>query len=273
VPDEGTGACCEDERPEREGHQVADHVRRIWGLGAVEDPTRDDRPSPEDPEHAEDRRAHGPLIGFARPRLEIGFRILGRVTRETAKDGKPILAFASQAAWEAWLDAEHAASDGVWLKFAKKGSGVETVVYDEALDIALCYGWIDSQVLRYDEDFYLQKFTPRRSRSKWSRINRDKIERLTKQRRMKPAGLEQVELAKADGRWEAAYASPANVEVPDDLKAALEARPKAAEAWDALSKSSRFAILYQLHDAKRPETRARRLENFVGMLERGEKLS
>jgi len=194
------------------------------------------------------------------------------VAGEQGKDGKPILAFASDAEWEAWLDAEHAASDGVWLKFAKKGSGVETVVYAEALDVALCYGWIDSQVSRLDERFYLQKFTPRRARSKWSQINREKIEALTKQGRMKPAGLEQVELAKADGRWDAAYASPANVEVPDDLQAALDASLEAAEFWAGLNKSNRFAILYQLQDAKKPETRARRLEKFVGILERREKL-
>ena len=194
------------------------------------------------------------------------------MTGEQGKDGKPILTLASEAEWEAWLDAEHATSDGVWLKFAKKGSGVETVVYAEALDVALCYGWIDSQVARLDERFYLQKFTPRRARSKWSQINREKIEALTKQGRMKPAGLEQVELAKADGRWEAAYASPANIEMPDDLQAALDASPKAAEFWAGLNKSNRFAILYQLQDAKKPETRARRLEKFVGMLERGEKL-
>ena len=191
---------------------------------------------------------------------------------ETGKDGKPILFFASQDEWEAWLDAEHAGSDGVWLKFAKKGSGVETVVYAEALEGALCYGWIDSQVKTLDERFYLQKFTPRRAKSKWSRINRDKIEELTKQGRMKPAGLEQVELAKADGRWEAAYAPPSSMEVPDDLRAALDASPKAAVFWAGLNKSNRFAILYQLQDAKKPETRARRLEKFVGMLERREKL-
>ena len=194
------------------------------------------------------------------------------MTGKQGKDGKPILTLASEAAWEAWLDAEHATSDGVWLKFAKKGSGVETVVYAEALDVALCYGWIDSQVARLDERFYLQKFTPRRARSKWSHINREKIEALTKQGRMKPAGLEQVELAKADGRWEAAYGSPANVQMPDDLQAALDASPKAAEFWAGLNKSNRFAILYQLQDAKKPETRARRLEKFVEMLERGEKL-
>lgn len=191
---------------------------------------------------------------------------------ETGKDGKPILTFASPAEWEAWLDAEHAGSDGVWLKFAKKGSGVATVVYAEALDVALCYGWIDSQVRALDERFYLQKFTPRRSRSKWSRINREKIDELTGQGRMKPAGLAQVELAKADGRWDAAYASPANAEVPDDLQAALDASPKAAEFWAGLNKSNRFAIIFQLEDAKRPETRVRRLEKFMGMLERGEKL-
>ena len=194
------------------------------------------------------------------------------MTGEQGKDGKPILTLASEAEWEAWLDAEHATSDGVWLKFAKKGSGVETVVYAEALDVALCYGWIDSQVARLDERFYLQKFTPRRARSKWSQINREKIEALTKEGRMKPAGLEQVELAKSDGGWEAAYASPATVEMPDDLQAALDASPKAAEFWAGLNKSNRFAILYQLQDAKKPETRARRLEKFLGMLERGEKL-
>jgi uncharacterized protein YdeI (YjbR/CyaY-like superfamily) len=192
------------------------------------------------------------------------------VAGETGKDGKPILDFASQAEWEAWLEAEHASSDGVWLRFAKKGSGVTSVVYAEALDVALCYGWIDSQVARYDERFYLQKFTPRRSRSKWSRINRAKIETLAKAGRMKPAGLEQVELAKADGRWDAAYASPANAEVPDDLEAALAASPKAAELFATLSQANRYAIIYRLEDAKRPETRARRLEALVGMLERGE---
>jgi uncharacterized protein YdeI (YjbR/CyaY-like superfamily) len=194
------------------------------------------------------------------------------VAGEQGKDGRPILAFASQAEWESWLDAQHTSSDGVWLKFAKKGSGVESVVYAEALEVALCHGWIDSQVKSLDERFYLQKFTPRRARSKWSRVNRDKIEKLTEQGRMKPAGLAQVELAKADGRWEAAYASPANIEVPDDLQAALEDNPKAAEFWAGLNKSNRFAILYQLQDAKKPETRARRLDKFLGMLERGEKL-
>ena len=191
---------------------------------------------------------------------------------EQGKDGKPILAFASQADWEEWLEAEHAESDGVWVKFAKKGSGVPTVVYAEALEVALCYGWIDSQVASLDERFYLQRFTPRRGRSKWSQINRKKVEELAKNGRMKPAGLEQVELAKADGRWDAAYAPPTSLEVPDDLRKALDAKPKAAEFFATLNKSNRFAIVYQVEDAKKPETRVRRIEKFVAMMERGEKL-
>jgi uncharacterized protein YdeI (YjbR/CyaY-like superfamily) len=194
------------------------------------------------------------------------------VPQETGKDGKPILQLASPEEWEAWLDAEHASSDGVWLKFAKKGSGVTTVVYAEALDVALCFGWIDSQVMALDERFYLQKFTPRRSKSKWSKINVEKIEALTKAGRMRPAGLEQVELAKADGRWEAAYSSPANMTEPPDLKKALKASPRAAEFWATLNKSNRFAAIYQLEDAKKPETRERRLAKLIAMFERGEKL-
>jgi uncharacterized protein YdeI (YjbR/CyaY-like superfamily) len=194
------------------------------------------------------------------------------VSRKTGKDGKPILQLASPAEWEAWLDAEHATSDGAWLKFAKKGSGVTTVVYAEAVDVALCYGWIDSQVMTLDERFYLQKFTPRRAKSKWSKINREKIEALGKAGRMKPAGLAEVELAKADGRWAAAYSSPANMTEPADLKKALKSNAKAAEFWAKLNKSNRYAVIYQLEDAKKPETRVRRLEKFMGMLERGEKL-
>jgi uncharacterized protein YdeI (YjbR/CyaY-like superfamily) len=194
------------------------------------------------------------------------------VGQEQGKDGRPILAFATQAEWEAWLEAEHAGSDGVWIKFAKKGSGVPSVAYPEAVEVALCFGWIDSLTRSLDERFYAQKFTPRRARSKWSRGNRDKVEELTRQGRMRPAGLEQVELAKADGRWDAAYASPASVGVPDDLRAALDASPKAAEFFATLNKSNRYAMIYQVQDAKKPETRVRRIEKFVAMMERGEKL-
>jgi uncharacterized protein YdeI (YjbR/CyaY-like superfamily) len=195
------------------------------------------------------------------------------VAQESGKDGRPILAFASPEAWEAWLEREYATSDGVWLRFAKKGSGVESVAYAEAVEVGLCYGWIDSHTLSLDERFYLQKFTPRRARSKWSRINRDKVEELTRQGRMRPAGLAEVDRAKHDGRWEAAYAPPVSAEVPDDLQQALGANAKAAEFFSTLNKSNRYAILYQLQDAKKPETRTRRLEKFVAMLERGEKLS
>ena len=163
--------------------------------------------------------------------------------QELGKDGKPILLFASQAEWEAWLDAEHAASDGVWVKFAKKGSGVETVVYAEALEFHAVR--VDRQPgLRYDERFYLQKFTPRRSRSKWSRINREKIEELTGRGAHEACGPGAG--GARQGRWavEAAYASPANIEVPDDLEQALEASPKAAEFWAGLNKSNRYAVIY-----------------------------
>lgn len=194
------------------------------------------------------------------------------MAQETGKDGRPVLAFASAQELEAWLDREHAASDGIWIKFAKKGSGVASVTYPEAVELGLCFGWIDSLTKSLDERFYVQKFTPRRARSKWSRVNRDKVEELARQGRMRPAGLAEVERAKEDGRWEAAYASPANVEVPNDLQQALDANPKAAEFFAALSKSNRFAIVYQLEDAKKPETRERRLAKFLGMLERGEKL-
>ena len=180
--------------------------------------------------------------------------------------------FSSADAWRAWLDANHAASDGVWLEFAKKGSGETTLSYDEALDGALAYGWIDSQVRRLDARFYLQRFTPRRTRSPWSKRNRELAEAMIAGGRMQPAGLAEVERAQADGRWERAYDSPANATVPDDLQAALDASPKTAAFWETLNKQNRYAITYRLQDAKRPETRARRLEQFVAMLERGEKL-
>ncbi|HSK14767.1 MAG TPA: YdeI/OmpD-associated family protein [Gaiellaceae bacterium] len=190
---------------------------------------------------------------------------------EQGKDGRPVLAFASAAEWEAWLAAADRSSDGLWIKLAKRGAGVPSVSFAEALEVALCYGWIDSQAAGYDDRFYLQRFTPRRKRSKWSQINRNRATELIAQGRMKPAGLEQVELAKADGRWDAAYASPANATVPDDLQAALDADPKAAETFAGLSASQRYGVLYRLDDAKRPETRARRLEQFLARLSAGEK--
>jgi uncharacterized protein YdeI (YjbR/CyaY-like superfamily) len=181
-----------------------------------------------------------------------------------------ILPFASKDAFAAWLDAEHAQADGVWIKFAKKGTGIETIVYAEALDVALCYGWIDGQVKRSDDRYYLQKFTPRRARSRWSKINVGKATKLIEAGHMRPAGLAEVERAKADGRWDAAYDSPSRIEVPPDLQAELDKHPDAAEFFASLNSQNRYAILYRLHDAKKPATRARRLEQFVGMLKRRE---
>jgi uncharacterized protein YdeI (YjbR/CyaY-like superfamily) len=183
---------------------------------------------------------------------------------------QPVLAFASQAEFEAWMEANHADSDGIWLKFAKKGTGVPTVVYAEALEVALCFGWIDGQVKKVDETYYMQRWTPRRARSKWSKINRAKAEALIASGQMRPAGLAEVERAQADGRWEQAYDAPSRMEVPADLQAALDANPAAAEFFARLSKQNRYAIVFRLHDAKRPETRARRLAQFMEMLVNGE---
>jgi uncharacterized protein YdeI (YjbR/CyaY-like superfamily) len=180
--------------------------------------------------------------------------------------------FASDAEWERWLDENHASVDGVWIKMAKKGTGIESVRYPEVLDTALCFGWIDGKRLALDEQYFLQRFVPRRPRSNWSRINVEKVERLTAEGRMRPAGMAEVERAKADGRWAAAYESQRLSTVPDDLQAELDARPAAKEFFEGLNKQNRFAILYQLQDAKRPETRARRLAKFVAMLEAGEKI-
>jgi uncharacterized protein YdeI (YjbR/CyaY-like superfamily) len=181
------------------------------------------------------------------------------------------LAFPSGAEWEAWLD-EHHGEDGVWLKIAKKGSGIESVRYPEVLEIALAFGWIDGQRRALDEAHFLQRFTPRRARSPWSKINRATAERLIAEGRMRPSGLAEVERAKADGRWDAAYDGQRTMEVPDDLQRELDARPAAAEFFAGLNSQNRYAILYRLQDAKRPETRARRLAQFVAMLEAGERI-
>jgi uncharacterized protein YdeI (YjbR/CyaY-like superfamily) len=183
---------------------------------------------------------------------------------------QPIIAFASQADFARWLEANHAESDGIWLKFAKKGTGVETVVYAEVLEVALCFGWIDGQVKRRDEESFRQRFTPRRPKSPWSARNVGHIARLTTENRMTPAGQAAVDAAKADGRWQAAYLGPAAAEVPDDWAAALAASPAAQLMWDVLTSQNRYAITYRLAQLKRPETRIRRIAEFVAMLERGE---
>ena len=183
----------------------------------------------------------------------------------------PVKPFATQSAWERWLERNHERQDGIWVKFAKKDSGVRSLTYAEALQVALAYGWIDGQVKRFDERFYLQRFTPRRARSKWSKINRASAEKMIAAREMKPAGLREVERAKADGRWAAAYDSPSTVTVPDDLQRELDANPRARDTFAGLNSTNRYAILYGIQDAKKPETRARRIAKFVSMLEDGEK--
>jgi uncharacterized protein YdeI (YjbR/CyaY-like superfamily) len=187
-------------------------------------------------------------------------------------DDLPVLPFASAAVWERWLEREHARAPGVWLQIAKKDSGIATVTYAEALDVALCFGWIDGQKRGLDATWFLQRFTPRRRGSRWSKINTGHVERLLAAHRMRPAGLAQVEAARADGRWDAAYDGQASATVPSDLQAALDANPDAAACFAALRGASRYAILYRVQDAKRPETRARRIERFVAMLARGETL-
>ena len=187
-------------------------------------------------------------------------------------DGFPVLDLGSAAAWDAWLSEHHGDSAGLWLKIPKKGSGVPGVSYPEALSVALCHGWIDGQKGRLDDDYWLQRFTPRRPGSKWSRINRDQATALAEAGRMKPAGLREVEQAQADGRWAAAYASQSTAAVPEDLDRALAANDAARAFFDHLDRANRYAILYRIADAKRPETRARRIATFVTMLSEGKKI-
>ncbi len=187
-------------------------------------------------------------------------------------DDLPIILFPSAADLEAWLEAEHDGSEGIWLKLAKKDSGVESVSYAEAVELGLCFGWIDGQARRFDDRHYLQRYTPRRPRSKWSRLNRERVEALAAAGRMRPSGIAAVEAAKGDGRWDAAYEPPSTAEVPPDLERELKRDRAARESFEALDGANRYAIIYRLNDAKRPETRERRLRQFVEMLRRGERI-
>jgi uncharacterized protein YdeI (YjbR/CyaY-like superfamily) len=187
-------------------------------------------------------------------------------------DELPILRFAGPAELEAWLEENHESPEGVWLQIAKKGAKEPAVTYGEAVELGLCFGWIDSQMRRFDEEHYIQRFTPRRPRGRWSKINREKAEALIEAGKMRPAGLAEIEAARADGRWEAAYEGQRTAEVPPDLQQALDASPAAAEFFASLDSANRYAIVYRLDDAKKPETRERRLRKFVAMLERGEKI-
>ena len=190
-----------------------------------------------------------------------------------AKAEQPVLFFTTPVELEAWIDEHGEESDGIWLKFAKKDSGIESVFYAEAVEIALSHGWIDGQAKRFDDHHYLQRFTPRRPRSKWSRINREKAERLIAEGRMRAAGLREIERAKEDGRWDDAYDSPSTATVPDDFQVALDAEPAAAEFFASLGSTKRYSFLYRITDAKRPETRAKRIAEYVELLARGETLS
>jgi uncharacterized protein YdeI (YjbR/CyaY-like superfamily) len=184
----------------------------------------------------------------------------------------PLMLFESPADWEAWLKDNHAASSGVRLQIAKKDSGRQSPSYAEALDVALCYGWIDGQKLALDDKFYIQKFTPRRPKSIWSKINTEKVAVLIKQGRMQPAGLKEIEKAKADGRWDAAYSSQKNAEVPADFSAELDKNPEAKAFFATLNKVNVYAIYFRIQTAKKPETRRSRIEKFIAMLNKHEKI-
>jgi uncharacterized protein YdeI (YjbR/CyaY-like superfamily) len=171
---------------------------------------------------------------------------------------------------EAWLEANGEASDGVWVKMAKKHTGIPSLNWARAVEVALCFGWIDGQSRRIDDDWYLQRFTPRRPKSTWSKINREKVQALTAAGRMRPSGLAEVERAKADGRWDAAYDSMTTASVPDDLARALD-EAGLSEAFANLDSRNRYAILHRVQTARKPETRARRIAKYVGMLEAGER--
>lgn len=188
-----------------------------------------------------------------------------------AEDPSPLLTLPDLRAWRDWLHSQHERSAGVWLCLAKKGTTEPTrLSYDEALDEALCHGWIDGQVRRLDERTYRQRFTPRRPRSAWSKRNVGIVERLTAEGRMQPAGTAAVERPKADGRWDVAYSGPAQIEVPADLTAALSENPAALAMFEILTSQNRYSVLLRIHNAKREDTRARRIEQFVAMLARGE---
>lgn len=184
----------------------------------------------------------------------------------------PIRLFKTPAAWERWLETNHAKSAGIWMQIAKKASGLSSATYQEALDVALCFGWIDGQKRPFDERTWLQRFTPRGPRSIWSKINTRKAEALIKGGRMRPAGLTAIESAKADGRWESAYQSWSNTDVPPELQAALDASPNAKAFFETLRGANRYGVIFRVQTAKKPETRAKRIADFIARFERGETL-
>jgi uncharacterized protein YdeI (YjbR/CyaY-like superfamily) len=193
------------------------------------------------------------------------------VTTSKASE-EPIRLFKNQSDWAAWLQKNHRSNTGLWLRIAKKGSGLESVSYAEALEEALCYGWIDGQKKPENEDTWLQRFVPRSAKSIWSRINREKADALIKSGRMRPTGLRAIEQAKANGRWHSAYDSPSKATVPADFETALKKSPKAKAFFSELDRANRYAILFRIQNAKKAETRERKIREFIEMLERGERI-
>lgn len=187
-------------------------------------------------------------------------------------DTLQIILFATQQDWEAWLNEHHTDTRGIWLKIAKKESGILSLSYAEALESALCYGWIDGQKASFDEKYWLQKFTPRGPKSMWSQVNCDKATALLASSRMQPAGIRQVELAKADGRWEAAYQSQSKITIPGDFQRELDTNQKAKEFFTTLNSVNRYAILFRIQAAKKPETRSARIKKFIEMLANKQKI-
>jgi uncharacterized protein YdeI (YjbR/CyaY-like superfamily) len=192
-------------------------------------------------------------------------------TKDKSKE-LPVILFETQAAWARWIEENQANSRGLWVRLGKKGSGIASIDYGEALEVALCYGWIDGQKKSYDERSWLQKFTPRGPKSIWSKINREKAQALIDSGEMQPAGLAAVERAQKDGRWDAAYDSQSNATVPDDFQAALDGNAEAKRFFATLNSVNRYAILFRIHQAKKAETRAKRIQEFIRMLEQGEKI-
>lgn len=187
-----------------------------------------------------------------------------------ARAGLPILAFGSASLFEQWMVQQHPASKGLWLKLAKRGAGEPSVGKQDAIEVALCHGWIDGQLNAYDDTYWLIRFTPRSAKSRWSEINRTTVTRLMAEGRVSPAGLAQVEAARADGRWDGAYAPQSRAAVPPDLQAALDANPSAKDFFATLTGANRYAVLYRIQDARTAQTRQARIEKFIGMLARRE---
>jgi uncharacterized protein YdeI (YjbR/CyaY-like superfamily) len=192
-------------------------------------------------------------------------------TKDESKE-LPVILFETQAEWARWLEENQANARGLWVRLGKKGSGIASIDYAEALEVALCYGWIDGQKKSYDERSWLQKFTPRGPKSIWSKINREKAQVLIDSGQMQPAGLAAIERAQKDGRWEAAYDSQRNATVPDDFQAALDGSAEAKRFFATLNSVNRYAILFRIHQAKKAETRAKRIQEFIRMLEQGKKI-